>query len=804
MARRAPTRSAAAAAGAVLVLVALLLAVGVLGEGSLDDSSLRRPGDGSIPAIADASLPAGSPVPVAVRGGADGPDAGGGEAPVRAPGSVRVRVLDAADGSPVPGAQVTLQEELGASFSGRAVDDGTVTFQGVGQGRTIVLACSEDHADGRSSLFVERKVESRVEVRLSPLSTLRGVVRSSLDRSPIEGARVHIWRQGYPGRAGGDPDAVTDASGVFSVRHGRDRDRVKMTVLADGHAPALEEAAPLRPGEAGPRSVSIELDPAGGVRGVVRDPEGRPIRGAVVELRAAGHGAWMGSFVVDSEDARTQGDGAFSFQGLQRGGVYKVMARATGWSSPPNPLEVHLPLDREEVPCELVLLPAGGLRVSWDTPEGAGEAALVEVARTGVADPIDARSGRGEVVFADLPVGPVRVFVRGAGGHGQCDAEVREGEEVRVSVRLQEGAVVEGVVLGPDGEPFGGEFLMASEVSEGDALEQWPDLRRSRVRSRRLHEWNGGGLHAPTEVLEDRSPRSGADGRFRIRGLTPGARYSIGAFRTGGRTVVTAPASGLLLVARPKGVLAGRLVLPPGSAMPESCRLLWSSGDDPPGSTEVDWKAGRFSVDVPAGGVRFTVLAGSCVLPEREVEVPAGRTLDLGELSMRAGPVTSGTVLDGEDWPVSGVTVTVLAGPTGPGPQGVTIDSGRFRLGCLPEGRYCLGVLVPAEGVPSRHDVEVGREGATLTLRLPPMGTLRGTVRTERGVPLVDLLISIHGESRSEFVDVTVPDHLGRFSIRLPAGNYRVEISDGPRVLAEARAVVSGDGVTSLDLRAER
>lgn len=122
-----------------------------------------------------------------------------------------------------------------------------------------------------------------------------------------------------------DPDFAAEILGG-GYRTGSDG-----TVRVTGLDPAATYALHVRPPDGrndaldrrlaswSPRDETVRLDPARSVRGVVRDPAGRPIVGAWVRWKDAGGNSGGG------DDVTTDADGRFAIEGL---GTDSVMLRA--------------------------------------------------------------------------------------------------------------------------------------------------------------------------------------------------------------------------------------------------------------------------------------------------------------------------------------------------------------------------------------------------------------------------------------------------------------------------------------------
>ncbi|MCK6447701.1 MAG: sigma-70 family RNA polymerase sigma factor [Planctomycetes bacterium] len=153
--------------------------------------------------------------------------------------------------------------------------------------------------------------------------------------APIEAAMVGLgeWESNHR--------VLTDADGNFALRTIAKRER-KFVVMRDGfttHARTLEFAP-----DGGHEPLIVVLERGFRIRGHIRDPEGRPLRGAMVYVV-------RGDQQAPLDGARADADGVFEFRDAPQVANLSLEGHREGWLSrrqllEGNPLEVELVLER--------------------------------------------------------------------------------------------------------------------------------------------------------------------------------------------------------------------------------------------------------------------------------------------------------------------------------------------------------------------------------------------------------------------------------------------------------------------------
>jgi len=266
-----------------------------------------------------------------------------------------------------------------------------------------------------------------------------------------------------------------------------------------------------------------------------------------------------------------------------------------------------------------------------------------------------------------------------AAGHLHSSAEARP-EDSSVTLTLQPSAALAGIVVDESGRPVPG-----AEIQARRAEGRFSD--------------------APTQV----PMLSGADGRFRLAGLTAGLTYEVTARRDGFAPAsvpvdvpITARAP-LRIVLRRGSSMAGRLVTAAGEPVAGADLILRSV------SWQVRWSPGLQAQSDATGHFRFADLGpglfdlrakrhGFAAKVVSGVEIPpAPRAVDLGDLTLGPGAAIEGRVTDRRGTPIAKAEVQIecpdffpwimlRAARTEPLATGT---DGRFRIEDLTPGSSC-------------------------------------------------------------------------------------------------------------------
>ena len=667
------------------------------------------------------------------------------------------RVVDA-DGQPIEGAEVTGQTSRRPSVASFAYSrtDGrfqitiadNVLYQ-VAASKTGFLAAHQEAAaeSGRP--------KEDIEFVLRPGLPGSGLVVDAGGR-PISGAEIQLSAPGPEThllqmrghRTEPLHRTTSDAEGRFTVGN-LEPGRLDLSATARGYAETVVRGLEAIAGGDGTVDLgTVILESGVRLEGRVVDPDGQPLAEAVVKwLRwPAGRGARGFSGMTELAEVSSDPDGRFVIEDLGAGAKWTLEARLRGYT--------EAQVDGVEAPASepvvLVLTPKGSLR------------------GTVVDD-------RGE------PVPEAHVSVmherEGGGSHGsqlRCDAdgrfevEVDAPSRVQVSASLEElrsepttlevtagqviedlrlvmvpGAAVEGLVLGPSGEPIEG-----AEV-----------------------RYYGGRLF----TRFGQPPLSDDQGRFRLGGLEPGLLH------------ITVSAKGFASVDRQVDVRAGKTqsveirlregrevrgrvvdeqLAPIGGAQVS----LSGGGGSDRGVSDAD---GSFALRVPDGSYQLRAFKQGfveAVLAEK-VEVASEPILGL-EIQLSKGGAIVGRILGIEPDRFRDLQVTA-----GSRYRAQAVDhQGGYRIEPLPPGDWEVVASEMSSGRQARGRAVLGPgvEEVALDLEFFDGLALSGRVLVD-GVPEPSAVIQVHG------LDVraarhTAVDYRGRFRLAdLELGRYQLE-----------------------------
>ncbi len=636
----------------------------------------------------------------------------------------------------------------------------------------------------------KREPGTPLRVQLAAGAWIRGVVRDGATRNPIEGALVQCHSPGGGGAfweaKAGLVETRTDAQGRFRL-DGLGTGRQFVRATARGYGAQSESS--VRPGT----SVEFFLSPGAAILGTVRDAEGRPVAGALVEVVAAsGPGFRM---VVRPEE--TDVSGHFEVLGLDPG-EYRVLARHRELA-PAVSGAVSLAQGGEDQ-VDLVLQPGvmvTGRLVGRDQKPAGGSVTLAEVDGQSAPTMLEqsSRCAAGADGLFRLTHVPAGRHVLGvvAPGFTPQRVEVTVGNKpVDVGdVALEPGLVIQGRVTDGSG----------TAVADAE-LEATPAALDRRV----------------YDQSPQRSSRSDATGRFVLGGLSEGT-YEVKAQAYGfGRLVrpIEAGAKGVTLVLAPAGSITGVAVDEAANALTGYrvvAQVNRSEGDlrawQPPYFKSVTAADGRFVLEgVSAGTYRVDVSAPERVSASvKDVQVQSGSASDVGRVVLRAGGSVRGSVVDTAGASVAGAQVTVPGGsglPFVEAPKATTNGEGAFTLRGLAPGQVEIAVSHPlyAEARAGGIEVDPASGPADVRIVLGQGARVQGSVRQRDGSPIPGVTIQLMPlgpddrprRSSTRYSAETSSD--GAFSIeRLPAGRAMLFLMGG------ARHVQTSAQTRSVELR---
>ena len=437
------------------------------------------------------------------------------------------------------------------SYPGGRVELEDLRLRGKGQPVTLRLLAPGHLALERTGLQLVRGEVldlGELELELAPLG--RVLVVDDRTGQPLEGAEVVVTtaerREDLSDVEFRDRVAIRRVPHFSTATTGEtgearptlwDRGVLHARALAAGYLPG--EEATLRPPYEAP--VEMRLVRAGEVSVRVVDPSGAPAPGMIVR-RAQGEGepTILSGIRIESEShrsgfhqaARSDEDGRVVFGGLAPGRqVFVVVDRLSPWGGTEG--------GTEEARGELVVATGGrgelvlrieprgslsvtverggepfpGALVRLEPPEGEGRSMFWGAGnndpRSGITDHL------GRIRFESTRVGLWRLRISHPSRYQPVlrEVQLREGER---SLRVEVGqASIAGRLLDGEGRPVRGVAIQVEAP-------QVEGLRSSRGDYRvRISEDEDGDTDFDWEQLSPGTPRSGADGRFEVRGVLP-------------------------------------------------------------------------------------------------------------------------------------------------------------------------------------------------------------------------------------------------------------------------------------------
>jgi len=610
-----------------------------------------------------------------------------------------------------------------------------------------------------------------------PAADLRVVLRKGrmgfgrvVDRSdqPVVGARVELRP-----RVGGDRrmmirmresepvkyEAVADATGRFEVRD-LPAGTWELTARGSGFAPLTVPGLTVPEGGGSTDLGTVVLIPGVAVEGYTVDPEGRPVAGA--EIRVAEATADPMSRFMQQEDpapaATSAADGFFRIEDRLAGETVDLDASRPGYA-PGVASGVQVPA---EPPVRLVLQPSSAVEGRTVDPDGKPVAGVRVFVHP--SDPVNV-GGRVRMFVAarsrqavsdetgffridDVIPGGIELQAT-ATGYQRTELdnlEVRSGQELRgVEVVLAPGAVIEGRVFSPSGQPLAG-----AEV----------------------------GVMDPTRDFFVGISTTDGDGRYRLEGIAPGARTVQAehkSYRRAVKELEVRLGENSVDLRLEGGVEVRGRVVDEGGVPVASARVSLRAGprswNQPDATSGAD---GSFVLDGVADGTYRIVADKEGFARNREgVEVTvAGSSVGGIEVKLSAGGAIVGQ-LSGLDFAELSKVQISLGGSR---QSGQVSPDGTYRIDHVEPGEHRVTAHLPggsrqAEG---RVTLEVGAPEARLDLEFSGGLTLTGRV-LRNGEAASGLNVMLSGGALSGRHGDT--DHQGRFRFEgLDAGNYELQI----------------------------
>lgn len=744
-------------------------------------------------------------------------------------GTIRGRVVDAETAAPIAGIRVMAHGERGAAWD-RSGKDGRYEIRGLAP-RAYRLSADDPRyvSWSRRELAVVAGQAAAQDVPLVRGASLAGRVVDEEAR-PIEGAVGLLAASGeHPVRSflrngGGTGVFRSGRDGTFKATRLLPGANQRLTVMHEDHEGRTIGGITLV-GGATKSGLTVVLPRGQGLRGTVKDAEGRPLPEAEVELVRefrfqSGRGASRFSFVggpTSRPRKQTGPDGRFEFRGLAEGD-YTLVASKRGYAREQiDPVKVGDGHGSE--PLELVLRPgatisgflkdragngAPGYRVSA-RPSGGGPGSTMTTTRgpLGSAFTEEPTAADGAFLVEGLTPGETyELQVLGETGMGPRKAGVTapaEGVEIEVTGK----GSIRGVVTDADGRAVTDFEVAYTPSSPGGGGMRF--AFRIGPRGRR-----GPGQMVPVHAEDGRFEIDEVPaGKWDVEASAPGyqrGRVAGVTVEEGGTTegVEVRLSRGTAITGRVLETRSGRPVLDASvraevaSGGPRFPRMGPEGGENE-ASTDAE---GRFEIAGLAPGT-YAVTASHASWSESTTTVELKDAPASVEIRLGPGGAVSGTVLSAGR-PVAGASVVLSAagegfrGPFGGEQEAISDEAGRFRFERLGPGRY--GAIASLRGQSSAPvDVALPTADAVqdVTLVLAEGATIRGLVSGLPEAARGGVFVSANGpeayfastrtEADGTFELTGAPR--GAISLHASAGDFMT----GSRRTATARVVI-GEG----------
>lgn len=694
-----------------------------------------------------------------------------------------------------------------------------------------------------------------------------------VDRSdrPVVGAQVELRQRGGDRRMmmirmrESNPvkyEATSDATGRFEVKD-LPAGTWELTARGRGFAPLTVPGLTVPEGGGATDLGTVVLIPGVGIEGFAVDPEGRPVPGAEIRVSEATADP-MSRFLQQEEPqpaATSAEDGFFRVEDRRAGETVDLDASRPGYA-PAVAAGVQVPPDQ---PVRLVLQPSAAVEGRTVDPDGKPVAGVRVFVHP--SDPTSLGGGfrmfsvsrsqqavsdeTGFFRIEDVIPGGIELQATASGYQRSelANLEVRSGQELKgVEVVLAPGAVVEGRVFSPSGQPLAGaevgvtdptiDFFFGSATTDGDGRfrlegiapgtrsvqaehksyrraikelevrlgENSVDLRLEggvEIRGRVVDE--GGVPVASARVSLRAGPRSwnqpdatsGADGSFALDGVADGT-YRVVADKEGFArsregvevTVAGSSLSGIEVKLTAGGSIVGQLS---GLEFAELATVQISlGGSRQSGQVTPD---GGYRIDhVEPGEHRVTAsLAGGSRQAEGQVTLEPGAPEARLDLEFSGGITLTGRVLR-NGAAASGLNV-MLSGAGLSGRHGDTDHQGRFRFEGLDSGSYELQVYGFNSGARHRETVDLSADRDVL-VELQTVAVSGRVVDAADQAPIPNaqvILMAAQPDDTAPWQNSeTTTDSRGVFRLRdVAEGSWKV------------RAVQAGYGPEEVDIQVD-
>ncbi|MEM1451136.1 MAG: carboxypeptidase-like regulatory domain-containing protein [Planctomycetota bacterium] len=444
--------------------------------------------------------------------------------------SVRGTVTDTG-GNPVPAATLVLSQnafvaQMTDGSDGMTVETdeaGRFEFKNVTPQQNYALQIS---AEGYGSItktpIAVTEIEDAVEdIVLEVASMIAGVVTSTVDGTPLEGATIQAWSLSNV-KSRSHTETKSNENGEFEIAD-ITPGRYQIVARHPRHAPDTSKRV-----ESGDMTVAIQLQPLPVITGQVIDlSTGGPVTRFDAQLRQTVPGSQDGlsTALVATRASFDDPNGNFEIV-VPKAGEYMVEAIAGDFAETySDPFQATMGQDVSGI---VVRMTRGGVLVGRVLGDGGQPiaGAVVEThdkewsddpfwqslgaSAPGNATESSARTAKdGTFRLENLTPASYQIVVRHRDYAQETvkDVSVVEGQEVRVNdVKLPRGATISGTVLGPSGRPLAGAIVKLFPTTAG--------ARPHTVQTNKSGEYTIRNVREGSYKAHATRPRTGSDNPF--------------------------------------------------------------------------------------------------------------------------------------------------------------------------------------------------------------------------------------------------------------------------------------------------
>lgn len=658
------------------------------------------------------------------------------------------------DGKGVGGAEVRLDSV--PPRTAKAEDDGTFQFEKL-VGRSYELTATSGDLVGSTRYKLTEKSDPAV-IRIGEGAKLVVTVTDEA-KAPIANATVRA--------ADSERTARTDAKGEATLSP-LQPGWVAAQASAEGYASASSFTTIGSGGATG--RIAIVLRKGYAVSGRVVDDGGKAIAKARVTFSGAAWG--LGGDRDDREEYMTDGKGQFTIRAVAAG-EHTLMA--VDGEHAPSTTDVSV-VDRPVTGVEIRM--KAGARIAGKVVDASKQPVPFATIRVAGADAQMFSVGARQATSDSKGAFELR-------GLARTKLAVRAESEAAAStiqkLDLSEQPAVDGVelVLDQTGSIAG---IVVDETGAAVAevtVHAYPDLTSGASADLML----AGMSTATTDGAGAFTIRGLPDGKWRIdaaRSSTIGMRWGMG-----GTKAKTGDTNVRVTLATP-GSVKGKLVVAATSQPPKLAMI--QVGMQPPTPTS----DGAFELrEVEPGDHHITIRGPAFTDHEQRVKVEAGKTVDLGTITLQRGRRLTGKVVDGSGKPVADARVKVgewlvtLEGDQGAyenieEQQGIrstrTGSDGSFEVVGIPVKGTSVMASHPAAGSSTATEIAAGADDPPpVTITLRGFGSIAGTV-TSKGKPLSRVTITLTTKGGGKQMSFAQTDDKGSYKLaKVAEGAYIVQ-----------------------------